>query len=211
MDKINNKIEEKDKINYYFKDTLKHFIINRDQETTDIEKSKEVENMIYAFSLFIDKSDAAYNYNLSFLPHNYEKFTSFLDHAKQKYDLLKDVVGEIKESKKINNYLQSNKNESNKLYISINDFLISDLNNKIDLYDNFSINGANRRPNEDIFTIVYKSTTTLVRAKKVSLKKEKNEKTNEIIEKIDCTPLIKLVEKILGLTNEVHEGENIDG
>lgn len=211
MDKKNKNIEEKENVYDFYKDTLLKFIINSISEPKNSEANKEMENLIHAFSLFIVKSNSAYNYNLSFIPYQFKEFTSFLDCAKQKYDLLLHVVAKIKKSDKINNYLQNNRNESMNVSITINEFLVSNLNEKVDLCENFSINRAMCQPKEDIFTIEYKSDKTkIVRAKKVNFKYKRNQETNKAIEIIDFTPLIKLIEEVVGLKHNMYEGENPD-
>lgn len=181
MEVVNAENEKKDPIKFYM-DMLELFVIEQYPIPNDIDK------YLAALSFYICNTDFAYKYNLPFLKENSDKFIAFIQSSRKKCELLKKIVIEIKKSSKVKKYLEKNKENMEKIYISINDFIISNLNGDIRFCKDIQMNGAIHNEIDDVITIKYQMQDMLkVRSSRMKYKKSV----------IDFSYIRKLVESIL--------------
>lgn len=197
-----------------YKDSIKKLIMVDSPWINEEDNREKINSLMLSLSFYMDRSSHAYKYNMAFLPAQCNKFVDFIIKARVKRKLLQDVVEEIIRSETVKKHL--NYEERNKVHISINDLIISNLNGDINLHEMFSIDGGKRKAREDIFTIKYehenKEKRELIKrilSKRVEIKYKKN-KDGETIETDSCLPLINLTKKVLGLEKPKNKGEESD-
>lgn len=191
MTNSNDLIQEKgnEGIDFY-KNALKDFVM--DNQLTPRIKDFDLDKYIAVFSLYMHYNNDAYRYNLPYLSYQHKKFEAFLVSASSKCELLRNITESIRNSAVIQQFVKESFQEAATVKICLNDFLVLDLMGTISFHERFSFPGAERNSKDDVLTV-------LCNDRAWSCKVPANIKSTA---QNKYSPIVKMVEKALGLDKE---------
>lgn len=116
--------------------------------------TEEREKYLAALSHFICSRSDAYQYNLTYLIGQHAAFRRFLCAAQKKYQNMEEIMAQIVATPTVQKLMQKRAAELGRVKIVLNDFLEGNFIDKIYLAENFSTWGAERRPTDDVITVI---------------------------------------------------------
>ena len=137
---------------------------------------------------------------MPYLGLQHKKFCTFISSAKEKYELFKRILKNIRESQNVAKFINENPQNIHKVIISYNNFYVSDLSGVINFHDELSIAGIERETKNDMLSIQ----SVVSGKKKIRICRDFSSKDDNKIN-INYNKIIKYVELVLGINKK---GEN---